>query len=287
MFHLSTPSFPIIQLVAIKPSLHTPRFNSINPSHFDSFKINNHIHTLEINNTNTARYPANQHIMQRNHHSGSTETFQSANSAPNSPLPEHIMQRNHHTGSTESFQTANSAPNSPLPDSPEPERTAQSQWNQNSPTWTTSRSSLRRSMLISNPPSLIRRDGFVNFDYSETDQSSPSWPIPSGPSPRTPSRSGSDFSDFFNTSTVYYQRRPLYSTPPPQKTQQRIYISSEVYFTIFFTAYILIFLPFWFEDIPMAEPLVFTGLGIFLLISYGVLTGRLQDPVEHVWGLRR
>lgn len=259
MFHLSTPSFPIIQLVAIKPSLHTPRFNSINPSHFDSFKINNHIHTLEINNTNTARYPANQHIMQRNHHSGSTETFQSANSAPNSPLP----------------------------DSPEPERTAQSQWNQNSPTWTTSRSSLRRSMLISNPPSLIRRDGFVNFDYSETDQSSPSWPIPSGPSPRTPSRSGSDFSDFFNTSTVYYQRRPLYSTPPPQKTQQRIYISSEVYFTIFFTAYILIFLPFWFEDIPMAEPLVFTGLGIFLLISYGVLTGRLQDPVEHVWGLRR
>ena len=49
----------------------------------------------------------------------------------------------------------------------------------------------------------------------------------------------------------------------------------------------MIFLPFWFEDIPMAEPLVFTGLGIFLLISYGVLTGRLQDPVEHVWGLRR
>lgn len=126
------------------------------------------------------------------------------------------------------------------------------------------------------PPRLIREDGSVILENEPTG-SGPSTPIPSSPRlrPRTSSLSGSDFSD---TSSVYYNRRPYNYTPP------RGYISNLLYGIMLITAYITGFLPFFVEDIPMGAQLVTTGISIAALASYGMLIGwRVRPDGEPGW----
>lgn len=257
----------------------------------------------------TVRYQAKQRKMQRHHIAGSAESFQTAHSPPSSPRldipdPELTTQRlSSQTtlkGSDRRHSIRHRTPNS------------QRRLSQNTLIGSDDGLSSIRFSMPGAPPVLIREDGFITLEYNPADRgpsspirsircsmpgvsprliredgfvmfennptnSGPSTHIPSRPRlrPRTPSLSGSDFSD---TSSIYYHRRPYNYTPP------RGYISDALYTIMLITAYIMGFLPFFVEDIPMGFQLVTTAISISFLASYGMLIGwDVRPDGERAW----
>ncbi|OBT58906.1 hypothetical protein VE04_00591 [Pseudogymnoascus sp. 24MN13] len=201
--------------------------------------------------------------MQRHHIAGSTESFQTAHNPPSSPNSQRPLSQNTLIGSDRLGSITLSMPGEPSILIREDGFIAF----ENNPAHLDPSSPIRsiRCSMPGVPPRLIREDGSVILENEPT-SSGPSTPIPSSPRlrPRTPSLSGSDFSD---TSSVYYNRRPYNYTPP------RGYISNVLYGITLFTTNILVFLPLLVEDIPMGFQLIMTGTTIFALASYGMLIG--------------
>ncbi|OBT76814.1 hypothetical protein VF21_04540 [Pseudogymnoascus sp. 05NY08] len=241
--------------------------------------------------------------MQRHHTTGSTESFQTARSPPSSPRPgipepelttQRLSSQTAPRGSDRRHSVRHRTPHSQRPLSQntligsdrlssitfsmpgEPPIIIREdgfitfEHNPADPGPSSPIRSIRCSMP-GVPPRLIREDGFVMFENSNPTDSGPRTPIPSSPRlrPRTPSLSGSDFSD---RSSIYYHRRPYNYTPP------RGYITDVLYAIMIITAFIMGFLPFFVEDIPMGFQLVTTAILISLLASYGMLIGWEVGP---------
>ncbi|KFZ18848.1 hypothetical protein V502_03923 [Pseudogymnoascus sp. VKM F-4520 (FW-2644)] len=243
--------------MAIKQRLRTPKPNSRKPSQFDSFQINNHNHTLETNITNTDSFQINNHI----------HILETTTGTVRSQTKQNIMQRHHHTGSTESFQTAhNSPPSSPQADNPEPELITQSQPGPTSISEPDRRRSFRRSTLSTAPPSLIRSEESIISEDNTTD-SGPGSPILSDPRPRTPSLYGLGIS---YTDMGYYQPNLLpYNYTPP-----RTYIPVELFMVMLIPVYMLLFLVLWFPEPATVLPISLTMLAITLWAAFEYFIGR-------------